>query len=508
MTTVLTGVQCRAADPTTCRFHGTARTDFETRAIERVETLRTELEGTLSLQRREEAETELRDAEVNYAATLTGEQDLRRQLENADWMEQERLTQQLEEGVDLRERLEAAQNDPTTITFPASRLQEAEARIAKANRKLERSGIEERFTFTTEEFVETHEDGSRYQMIRLTLNTPTIKENGWQFIASVDKAADGTPLTRVIPGQELNGYRPDSMLCEHCGSRRHRKTTYLVKNAQGEYKQVGSNCLESFLGVRPRGLWALNFDPQEDGNLIDAEGRIHRSSADRLIPTEDAVAIALAASEGGERFITASRARDTGQTSTSQEVSSYLFNSRSNGPDYDVDAFRDRAKEIINSTAFTGNSDYETNMRTLMNQEDITPRQLGMVVSVISANRRQQVQQERAERPRSVGYVAPVGETVSNVPAKVKRIRSFTSDYGYPPKTGTIFILTTPDNQEIKWATTSSNDTLSALNENDEVIIAKMKVKKHSSFNEDDQTIVSNVKMEKNVLGDGNVADL
>lgn len=157
--------------------------------------------------------------------------------------------------------------------------------------------------------------------------------DGWTFVAKLQKPEGCmSSIIFAIPGQEVpKRFRTsDPSTCEHCGIRRHRKATYVVRHDSGEYKQVGSSCMKDFLGhsnpenliknvdlfagieglldeydgfyhVRP--MWRLETFLAYTVMYVREGGWISRSSAiDMCIPaTADCVVEALQPPRSGEK---------------------------------------------------------------------------------------------------------------------------------------------------------------------------------------------------------------
>lgn len=105
---------------------------------------------------------------------------------------------------------------------------------------------------------------------------------GWQWAAWLEhkspKQGGGTIIRRRVEGllseHDCEPYREAGPRCEHCGLRRRRNDTYVLRNSNfkpDEYEkadpttwpvvQVGSSCLEQFLGVSPKAaLYAFDLD--------------------------------------------------------------------------------------------------------------------------------------------------------------------------------------------------------------------------------------------------------
>ena len=72
--------------------------------------------------------------------------------------------------------------------------------------------------------------------------------NGWQFVASIEHTEKGNIYHKALTSVEIpERYRDCAPYCEHCNSRRNRKSSCIVMNTEtGEFKQVGSSCLMDF----------------------------------------------------------------------------------------------------------------------------------------------------------------------------------------------------------------------------------------------------------------------
>lgn len=69
---------------------------------------------------------------------------------------------------------------------------------------------------------------------------------GWEVVGKIEPV-NGQNIVKAF--EELpTRYRTADMVCEHCHINRYRIATYILKNEQGEYKQVGSTCLKDFTG--------------------------------------------------------------------------------------------------------------------------------------------------------------------------------------------------------------------------------------------------------------------
>lgn len=484
---------CKAKNPEFCRYHSTGN-DFNQRIENSYNVWKEKAENAQTLDERYENEQILEEIATEYASTDAGREMFAKQYEEStDDMEKERLQQLLEEGERLRDYIESKADG--VIRFPISKLEDAQDRIEKANRKLARAGLEQRFTYTTEEYVEYDKDGHAFSMVALSLSHPSLSVSGWTFKGAVDKTEDGNVVVRSAPSQELHGYRPDVFKCDHCGSNRRRNSTYLLQNEEGEYKQVGSNCLQSFLGVKPAGLWTLDYDPEAGDEFLDRGSRVW-GSADSAIPTVELVAAALAVSDNGEKYVSKSSAYEWGGESTVGAVTNYFFsNNRDRWKDTDHSEYMEAARELVQNTKFEGDDDYNTNMRTLLAQDHTSMKHMGYVTSVIAARKRQEREAEkqaRKDKPKAVGFLGEPKEKVTNLPVKLIHKASATNYYNGVERSSTMFLMEDAQGRQIKWWATNAPEAEVGA----EFTIKSATIKMQDTYNGNDQTVILRAKLE------------
>jgi len=380
---------------------------------------------------------------------------------------------------------------PPVYDMPKSRLLEAVKRIERANRRLERAGIEERFTYETEEYIH-QEDGDPVGIpaVRLTLNAPVISVSGWTFTAAHEETVDG----------HIVNYGPakvDEMRCDHCGHNRRRGKVYTVTNQDGETKVVGSNCLAAFLGVRPEGLWTLTFDMElgkEDGE--DDDWGAAASSGDVVLPAVDLLAVGLAASRDGEEFVPKSKSTYT-VPATAHVVARDLRQLLGAAAQPER---REAAKRIlawVNEQA-DGESDYIDNLRAVLAGKErwVARKHFGIGVSAISAYRRAQEwvirDKERKAEHESLyqpGHVGSVGERMRDVRMTVMVV-DIMEGGEYGPRTRVVLRDDDTGRQVIWWASGGKGE----LNVGDKVTVTAT-VKEHGEYRGTDQTTVTRAKI-------------
>jgi hypothetical protein len=377
--------------------------------------------------------------------------------------------------------------------------------LQKANRRLERYGIADRFEYSFEEkFAVKKLDGMELAdpYFELTVNTPTIGLAGQRFLAAVTQE-DGGFITRTGAGVELNGWRPTSMLCEHCGQHRARAKTYLIEGSDGERKQIGSSCVQAYLGVKPEGLWALGYEPID--LPAPAEGGISLPASAYHRPVDDTLAYALAVSNGAESFVSRAAAQNFEKVATADAVTSALFGTDKNDASwrremaelaekYKADGTVAKVRKHIQE--LEGMSDYAVNLRTLASGEWVSPRSSTLLVSGLASYRRTLTIEKKAAGPQlAAGFAGHVGEKLAGRTVTVDRVVSTPSYNSYTRQDETSHRVELRDehNHRLVWWTSSAVNA-------EEGATLQLKggtVKKHDSFNGVDQTILTRVKFEE-----------
>lgn len=99
--------------------------------------------------------------------------------------------------------------------------------------------------------------------------------NNWKFIATVETSPNGNIIKQYATDVEVpDFYKTCKLVCDHCNTKRARKSTYLIQNVEtGEFKQVGKSCLADYThGLDAEGVasYVAMFDELIRGGAIDA----------------------------------------------------------------------------------------------------------------------------------------------------------------------------------------------------------------------------------------------
>lgn len=160
-------------------------------------------------------------------------------------------------------------NAKRNFKVPAENLDRLRSQIEVVNKRVERlrkrgSDVEFVEIKVGEMYAEKVEafkgDGSSVLAERVYVDVELLspkppKLDGWELVAALTHVEGVGPILRVVPGAniadgELKRYRDASPEnCDHCHTKRKRTDTFVVRDVQGNFSQVGRQCLQAYTGL-------------------------------------------------------------------------------------------------------------------------------------------------------------------------------------------------------------------------------------------------------------------
>lgn len=413
--------------------------------------------------------------------------------------------------VDAVDRADTAAGSGREFDIPACAVSEAIGRIDRANRRLERAGIESRFVYELAPYEHTAtRDGitRTERRVVLTINSPALSFGGWRFQAALD-IIDGRAIVSAPPGVDLSDWqRPDAHHCDHCDLNRRRTHSYVVRHEDtGELRQIGRFCLPLFLGVRPAGLWALQWDYDDLEMFTDRDMHGNAPVVVTSYDPRELLALTTVLSDRGRRFVSRAAAGD-GRVATADILWSIL--SPSSYETSEARAWREEITaaaelvpagdldDMIATAAAMGGSDYAQNLRVLAGQDHIPARHVALWASLVGVYFRHERDKDRqAALPELTGgYLADEGTKIADITGIVTTLTSWESDYGYPPKTVTLLVVHTDCGHLLKWQGTVPDEVDGQrLERGQRVTIARAAVKAHEQWKGTPQTRIVRAKL-------------
>ena len=109
--------------------------------------------------------------------------------------------------------------------------------------------------------------------IPLEVEGDSPRFEGWNFIAALEHTPEGN-ISKCAPEETVpEVYRTGAPVCDHCGIRRYRVRSYILRHDDGRVVQVGSSCIQDFFqGKNITAVLAKAQCAFELSGIVDDEG--------------------------------------------------------------------------------------------------------------------------------------------------------------------------------------------------------------------------------------------
>jgi hypothetical protein len=134
-----------------------------------------------------------------------------------------------------------------TTTIPASAFAAFVTALAKLNRRASKLGCSP-LEIVSNEAHTVEIDGIKFPAITLEIAGTTPTFAGWTFAASVEALDSGKNIFHGVSTSFPARFSTSGHSCEHCNQNRKRNSSFILSHEAGDYKQVGSTCINDFLG--------------------------------------------------------------------------------------------------------------------------------------------------------------------------------------------------------------------------------------------------------------------
>lgn len=348
----------------------------------------------------------------------------------------------------------------------------------------------------------------QFKEIYLEGDAPRV--DGHTFLAKVEHGKNGN-LIDVAPGVEmdLSTMRNADNLCNHCGTRRERKETFLLATPDEKIMQVGRNCLADFLrGANPTNIVAFWRELDAFGELEDRDpsggggGREHIGFEPLDVLAYASRAIKL------HGWVSKTASEDYNKTSTAHYVRYAIEPFRPNK----MDSASERAAalkewedlqpleadfEIANAAlawlmSQPGSSEYIYKLQVLVQDNFIPAKRVSLFVSAVSGYLREMDLLKKKEREAEATLNEPFGVvgTRYDLELEVVRVRVIDGSYGDT----TIIALRDKDGRQFTWFASGNK---SQEFEEGMFVSGKATIKKHDKYNGISQTHITRAKFEE-----------
>jgi hypothetical protein len=325
-----------------------------------------------------------------------------------------------------------------------------EWKLDKLNKKARKLGFEEcSFTTSNERVIDTVDGVMELVDVELVGNIEDVVLNGWKFAGTLE-AFDESNMVKSFSGFSIpSRYTKMVNVCEHCGTKRKRKMTYVVYNAdEDKYMAVGKSCLKDFINSESA-VAVAQLCESMNSLLRDLDGgcgewdeeypkRVRRSE---FVNTELVLAFTIAEMRVNG-WVSVKSGYELCRTSTKEMVlrrvadqgkfmeyvaKNYAAEQRMQ---YDVtDADFEKARRIIEWMKGLSGNEYKNNLAIIANYAEVVNlKNVGYVCSAVSAHYNM-VEKYRVSEDNNSEYIGTVGKKIEE-DVELVDITPIYSDWG------------------------------------------------------------------------------
>jgi hypothetical protein len=391
---------------------------------------------------------------------------------------------------------EIVMDEQTIFHIPDVNLKDFEANCAKLSKKAVKMGCSEIKPFIFGYEMKTLEDGFEHKVYEVLFTVETPKIEGWTFVARLDHANETGNIVRMVPnaGSIPEVYRNCAPKCDHCNINRRRRDTFVLRSEAGEYKQVGSSCLQQFFGIDPlkmaRMAELLGYAYEAGRGAEEYTGGLNNH---RWLNVEIFCKFA-AESVRKHGWVSGKAAyEDPNLHATRDDAMNAYCDMQSRGKVFAEEdiAVADAALEWAQSLRDKATlNDYENNILVIAEASYMELRSIGLAASIVGVylmNKSREAERLARAAGGINAHLGTVGERLRDI--KVNVISDFVkeTDFGLMH----IYKLKTAEGHMLTWFASKG-----VLQEGDTVLLTGT-VKKHDEYKGQKQTIMTRCKTEK-----------
>lgn len=304
--------------------------------------------------------------------------------------------------------------------------------------------------------------------------------SGYSFVALLEMTpnGEGNLIKKISEDVEVPTIYRSRCECDHCGASRFRKYTVLLQNdSTKEYVQVGKSCVKDYLGQDMSNYASyLNFYSMLENEVDNIRMSLRKET--RGYSFEDIVKQTL---EYVKRFgyISKAQAIDSVDSVATSTAVYYALNSFEDFEIYDIsEESKSLCDQVVSFVKdLDTSSDYNNNLKLLLNSPYIENKNLGLVVSSVGYYLREINNSTKKSAPPS-NYIGGIGDKIEFT-STPECVYSALGEFGW-----TYIYRMMSNNDVIIWKTNKCLDT-------DTQIKIKATIKDHAEYKGVKQTFIT-----------------
>lgn len=313
-------------------------------------------------------------------------------------------------------------------------------KLEKIRKKCEKYSCEFHYEEVGEEFREVKDENDfnfTARFVIIDVSGVAICEEGWSIVGVIDHM-DKMNVIHLIdqinhPNVPEKFYHSDAT-CDHCNTKRRRKSTIIIYHPDHGYKQVGKTCLKDYTGGLDAEIAA--YMEQYIHDVEEYDGCVRGASIEPCYPTEYVVELAAYDVEcrGYHSYYSDDKP-------TKLEVFDNLISSVFQIPDSYKDKCSDIARNALTYIRNLGITDddnnYMHNLKAVASSEYVSTKNIGVLVSLIPTYFRylrdleyKKAAEAARKSEESSEYVGSIGEKVTVNVTSVIKVSEWDNQFG------------------------------------------------------------------------------
>lgn len=348
----------------------------------------------------------------------------------------------------------------TTFRIPEMNFEKFEKKMAAIQRRCERTGSD--FSYEIVGYDTDSEVANGHKItypVTIVEVSGTPKMGDYSFIASIDHYDNGNVIRAYDHDFEIpERFHTAEGICEHCGTRRARKYTFLVSDGK-ELHQVGKSCLKEYTG----GISAEQVaEYMSYINECESFGGLPTNGKDYIDITLYTMCAIVAtkvygfhkSTSGEESTRTVALKWYNALLRIDLDCKDVLAEMRDAGIEIETAENRETAEEVLDwCKNYEGKNEFRHNLRVIAENGYLTYRYLGLFASAYYCYAREVEKkvliQKREKATSNSTWIGEVGDSVSEDVTSWRYVTASVGFYG----TSYLYEFITKDGNILNWWT-------------------------------------------------------
>lgn len=315
-------------------------------------------------------------------------------------------------------------------------------KLEKIKKKCEKYSCEFHYEEVGEEFREVKDENDftfTARFVIVDVSGVAICEEGWSIVGVIDHMDEMNVIHLIDqtnhPNVPERFYHSDAT-CDHCNTKRRRKSTIIIYHPDHGYKQVGKTCLKDYTGGLDAEIAA--YMEQYIHDVEEYDGVTRGASIVPCYPTEEVVKIAAYDVEcrGYHSYLSDDKP-------TKLEVLDNLHSTLFHIPEEAEDRCKDTAENALayirnlDVTDLDRDGNYFHNLKAIALQTYVSTKNIGVLVSLIPTYFRylrdleyKKAAEAARKSEESSEYVGDIGEKVTVDVTSVVKVSEWDNQFG------------------------------------------------------------------------------